>query len=161
MNSNLIKERIEEFAKKDDRVNEDILNEITLYIYATSFPDNDIFFLAKKFKHDVLFDLISYADGEPIILPDKMEFRNNYLVAICFYMKEVLDMTWTEIKEVLNLPEKDKDLISSISIGKKINKLKEKFSYDIQKLLKQIKITDIRDIVKEKEQLDERIRKDK
>jgi hypothetical protein len=161
MNSKLIKQRIEEFTKEDQRVNEEILNSISFYIYASEFPDSDIYFLAKKFNIDIIFDLISYADGEPIRLPNKDEFRNNYLVAICFYMKEILNMNWEEIKDVLNLPEKDRNLISSISVGKKINRLKEKFSYDIESLLKQIKITDIRELVKERDKIDERIREKK
>ena len=156
MQNKLIKERIEEFLLKDKEINRQLFNELSLYLYCESMPDYDIYFLAKVFSDETLFKLVSYADGEPVILPDKLEFRNNYLVAICFYMKEILGMSWNEIKDVLGLPEKDKDLISSISIGKKINKLKEKFGNDIERLLCKIKITDIRELIKEKEDLDER-----
>lgn len=160
MQSNLIKERVDEFIDKNKQLNSEILQELTLYVYAQNFVDSDVYFLAKKLDTESLFKIISYADGEPILLPSKVEFRNNYLVAICFYMKEILEMDWNEIKEVLNLPEKDKDLISSISIGKKINKLKERFANDVEKLLKQIKVSDIRDIIEEKEKIDERFNKE-
>ena len=160
MQNELIKERIDEFVNNNEKLNSELLNELTLYVYAQELVDSDVYFLAKKLDTESLFKLISYANGEPVILPSKTEFRNNYLVAICFYMKEILGMTWVEIKDILNLPEKDKDLVSSISIGKKINKLKSKFNNDVEKLLKQIKITDIRDLVKEKEEIDERFNKD-
>ena len=160
MQSNLIKERIDDFVNKNQKLNSEILHELTLYVYAQNFVDSDVYFLAKKLDTESLFKLISYADGEPVILPSKTEFRNNYLVAVCFYMKEILEMPWDEIKEVLNLPEKDKDLISSISIGKKINKLKERFANDVEKLLKQIKVTDIRELVESKEEIDARFDKE-
>jgi len=160
MQNSLIQKRIDEFVDEEQVINREILNRLSLYLYASNLPDSDIYFLAKIFEDDVLIKLVTYADGEPIILPDKVEFRNNYLVGICFYMKEVLNMNWNEIKEVLSLPEKDRDLISSISIGKKINKIKEKFGHDIEVLLKKIKITDIRDLVKEKEELYDRFDKD-
>lgn len=159
MQSILLKERVDKFVEDNKKLNSELLHELTLYIYATELVDSDVYFLAKKLDTNSLFTLISYADGEPIVLPSKIEFRNNYLVAICFYMKEVLDMEWHEIKDVLNLPEKDKDLISSISIGKKINKIKNKFANDVEKLLKQIKVTNLKDLIDSKEEIDERFDK--
>jgi len=157
MNDRIIKERVDDFVKEDKRINKEILNELSLYLYATEFPDSDIYHVAKILNEESLMELVCYANGEPIYLPSKLEFRNNYLVGICFYMKEVLKMSWDDIKKVLNLPEKDKDLISSISIGKKINKLKEKFSKDVQRLLKKINVSCIDELIKEKEDINERI----
>jgi hypothetical protein len=156
MQSQLIKERIESFLNEEKRINRELMNEITLLLFCSEFPDSDLYFLAKRFDDNTLFELISYADGEPIRLPSKEDFRNNYLVAICFLMKEKLGMSWGEIKEVLNLPEKDQKLISSITIGKKIKKIKEKFNADTNRLLSKIIINDIRDLKKEKEDIDER-----
>ena len=78
MNDKLIQERIDDFVKKDKRINSEILQEISLYLYSSEFPDLDVYTLAKKFDTDTLFELVSYADGEPIYLPPKIEFRNNY-----------------------------------------------------------------------------------
>lgn len=136
MQNNLIKNRIEEFFKKQKKDNEDILYQLTLYIYSIDeIEESDLYHIAKIIPHKYLNKLINYCDGTPTKLPSKEEFRQKYLIANCFFMKEILGYDWKKIKEILNLPKNDLDMFSSISIGHGISRIKEKLNKDLKDLL--------------------------
>lgn len=144
MHSAFIHERIDEFLEKEKKCNKNLLNQLTLYIYALESieNENDTYLLAKLLPPEILIRLISYYDGDSLKLPTKEQFSKAYLVAIAMYLKEILEYDWVKIKKLLNLPENEKDSLSSISIGRRINTIKAKFNNDIHKLLNNLDIED-------------------
>jgi hypothetical protein len=146
-----IKDQLEEYFKAQEKADEDVLNQIILYIYylESKSSNSDLFILARLLPNDVLYKLISYYDGDILKMPSKEEFKKSYVVSICFYLKEVKGWSWEQIKEFFpSNPEYD-DLLSSISIGKRINKVKDTLGKDLMNLIKTLKIEKIKKFQKE------------
>jgi len=146
-----LKEQVEYYFKTQEQNDKEILNQITLYIYYLEgkTTNSDLFILARILPFDYLNKLVSYYDGDILKMPSKEEFRKAYITAICFYLKEIKNWDWTQIKEFFpNNPEYN-ELLSSISIGKRINKIKDSLGSDLFKLLKNVKIEEIYNVEKE------------
>ncbi len=136
MQNNLINDRITEYFKQQEQCNKDILYQLTLYIYSwEETNESDLYHMAKIIPHEYLDKLINYCDGVPPKLPSKEEFRHKYLVANCFFLKEILGYNWQKIKEILNIPENDINMLSSISIGHRISRIKDSLTKDLKKQL--------------------------
>jgi len=140
-----IKEQLEQYFKAQEKADKEVLNQIILYIYylESKSTNSDLFVLARLLPSEILYKLISYYDGDIIKMPSKEEFKRAYIVSICFYLKEIKGWSWEEIKNFFPNNVDYEDLISSISIGKKINKIKETLSNDLLELLKSLKIDKI------------------
>ena len=123
-----IKKTLEEYLKVEEETASNIFNQLALYIYSLNSDTHDLFILAKlvpecKTPEEYLNKIISYFDGDRLQLPSKEEHRTLLLTAVCYYLKVIKGYNWQQIKELLDLPENNKNLLSSISIGGKINKL--------------------------------------
>jgi len=132
----LIKDRIDEFFDEERKNNETLLEQLTLYIYGLDEGnETDLYILAKILPQEYLNKLINYCDGDSLKLPSKEEYRKKYLLIVCFYMKEILGYEWARIKKVLNLPENDVKMLSTISIGHQITKIKKSLNKDLRKMM--------------------------
>ena len=151
MQSSYMNQRIDDFLETEKRCNKELLSELSLFIYSQQAKENDLYLLARMLSTEDLIKIISYFDGDKIQLPTKEQFFRTYITSIAFYMKEILELDWKAIKEVLNLPVNEADQLSSISIGRNINNIKEKFSKGIYKILNKIDMdeTEIKKIKKE------------
>lgn len=141
-----IKELLDSYFKTQEKADKEILNQIILYIYYldSNSLDSDLFILARLLPSDLLYKLISYYDGDVLKMPSKEDFKKSFITSVCFYLKEIKNWEWKEIKEFFPSNEEYIELISSISIGKKINKIKETLGNDLMKLLKNLKIDKIK-----------------
>lgn len=141
-----IKELLDSYFKTQEKADKEILNQIILYIYYldSNSLDSDLFILARLLPSDLLYKLISYYDGDILKMPSKEDFKKSFITSVCFYLKEIKNWEWKEIKEFFPSNEEYIELISSISIGKKINKIKETLGNDLMKLLKNLKIDKIK-----------------
>ena len=119
-----------------------VFNQLALSIFSLESYDSDLYILAKILDHDNLVKVIDYFDGDTIKIPQKDEYRNAYLLAVCFFLKEKKNWSWQKIRETLKLDELNG--ISTISLGKKINVLREALHFDMKQLLDKIEI-DIED----------------
>lgn len=153
----VIKEKLEEYFKIEEEVSLNVFNQLALYIYQleTKNSNTDLYYLAKILDQENLIKLVSYYDGDILKMPTKDELRTCTLVALCFYLKEYKGWDWTEIKSFVNLPENNKELLSSISLGRKINNIKDSLNKDIRKLLKKVKIDNQGDLLKNFESIKE------
>jgi hypothetical protein len=115
----LIKQTLEDYFKKDEILTEQIFNQLTLYIFSLNSDQHDLYLLAKLLDNDSLQKIISYYDGDILRLPTREEYKTNILTALCFWLKTFKGYSWFEIKDYLKIPENNKDLLSSISIGEK------------------------------------------
>jgi len=153
-------QRINDFLETEKKCNRELLAQLTLYIFSLESKEqkHDLYLLAKKLPMEQLIDIISYFDGDTLKLPTKEQFFKSYIISIAFYMKTVLELDWTQIKEILNLPSNESDRLSSISIGRKINDIKEKFSKDIYKIFNSIDL-DVEGIKATKKEIDKVLNK--
>ena len=90
---------------------------------------------------------IEYFNGDIIKIPTKVEYRESLFLSLCFYLKEVRGWNWIQIKEYINLSEADKELLSSISLGKKINAIKDHMGKDMMDLIKNMDIEQLQDVL--------------
>lgn len=144
MQTSFINERINDFLEQEKQCNKEMFAQLCLYIFSLESKENknDLYLLAKKVSLEELIDLVCYYDGDTIRLPNKEQLNDSFLIAFVMYMKEILEYDWPKIKKILNLPENEKDRLSSISIGRRINNIKEKFNKDINKILNKIDSND-------------------
>jgi hypothetical protein len=137
-----LKETLESYFSQEDILNHQIFNELSLYIYSLDHKTNDLFMLARLMKEEDLQKLISYYDGDCLRLPSREAYKTSVLTALCFWLKVFKGYTWQDIKDYLDIPDTHKDLLSSISIGGKINKIKDTLGSNIVALLENIEEKD-------------------
>jgi len=135
---NFLKNVLDDYFLKDELLNEQIFNELVLYIYSLDNNESDLYVLANILPEEYLQKLITYYDGDILKLPSREDYKTYVLTALCFWLKVFKGYSWLEIKEYLNIPENHKDLLSSISIGNKINKIKNSMGHDLLKVLNKI-----------------------
>jgi hypothetical protein len=141
-----IKERLEHYFLLEKKKDEEILNQIILFIYylESSSSQSDLFILGRLLPHDQLYKLIAYYDGDILKMPSKDEFKKSYILAVSFYLKEIKNWNWEDIKKILPDAQQYEEFTSSISLGKKIGQIKEKMNKELYKLLKDLNIADLK-----------------
>lgn len=126
-----LKDIIEHYFQKDEILDKQIFNELTLYVYSLESKDSDLYMLAKMLDEESLQKIIAYYDGDSLKLPTREEYKNCVLTALCMWLKTFKGYSWIEIKEYLEIPENNKDILSSISIGGKINKVQDNLGKEL------------------------------
>lgn len=106
---------------------EEILNLVIGITYASESANNDLYILSKYLKDDDIKNLIFNLSGKKIQLPTIDDYYKSTMISLCFYLLEIKNMSWEEIKEVLKnnnsvLYEK---YFNTIDIGKKVSKIKK------------------------------------
>jgi hypothetical protein len=48
--------------------------------------------------------VVSIAKGKTISFPSEEEYQDSIITTLCYYYKEIENISWEEIKEVLNMP---------------------------------------------------------
>lgn len=142
---------IDNYFSEHKLLDQQIFNIVRLYIYeikAKQF-DSDLHLLGKLLQPEELSAIVEYYDGDVMKMPKKSELLEATFLTICFYLKEIKGWNWIEIREFVNLPEADKDLLSSISIGKQINGLKETMGKDIMELIRNMDLDNLQDAINE------------
>ena len=136
-----ISQKIENYFNVDKRVSRETLELLTWYIY--SLEENrhhDLYLITKILPEKYSSALISYFDGDHIKLPTKEEYIRLRLLAVCFFLKESQGWSWDRIKMFLNISGRDIDEFSSISLGNKINKIKDNLNKDIRDIIENSEI---------------------
>lgn len=133
-----LKDTLDAYFKKDDVLTESLFNQLSLYIYSLE-SKSDLSMLAKILPEEYLHKLIAYYDGDILKTPSREEYKTCVLTALCFWLKTFKGYSWVEIKEYLDIPENNKDILSSISIGGKINKIRDNMGDDLINNLDKIK----------------------
>jgi len=148
--NDLVYERLENHIKTIDENDLKIFYKLSLLIYQIECKETDLYMLANIISPKELIRLISYYDGDVMKLPSKAEFREAFFLTITFYLKEIKNMSWNGIKELLSLPEKDDELLSSIAMGRKISQIRQDIFKDaVQTLQDNISKEKLNSIIKE------------
>ena len=132
----IIQQKLAEYFETSQQADIDVFNQLVLYVYAVESQNSDLHLLAKILPQEYLTKLINYYDGDILKLPSKENYMQCYLIALSYYLKCIKGMSWSEIKEMIDLHEKDKDMISSISLGYALNRINRDMSRDLKAILK-------------------------
>ena len=148
INKDPIRNSINEFFILEKQNAEKIFTQLFLYICSletknSSNSSSDLYILAKLLKVEDIKKIVDYFDGDIIRIPRKEDYRNSMLVALCFFLKVIKDYEWSDIKDFLSLSENNSDMLSPISIGRKINNIQKSLSKDIIIALKELEINNI------------------
>lgn len=138
MVTQLIRDKLDEYFNIEDKNEEKLFTELTLLVYSLNCINSNLCEIAKILPKKYINDLINYLPNSTIKLPTKEKYLESEFIAICYYLKVIKGYSWVDIKKFLDLPEKEKSLLSSISIGNKINKLHGIISKQLLKKLKDI-----------------------
>jgi len=146
-----IKTILETYFEKDTLDNKELFNQLLFYIYAINNTTSDIYMLAQLLPDEYLTKLIFYFDGDTIKLPSKKEYKILLLTALCFWLKEFKNLSWNEIKQIIDFDILEKSIeISTISLGNKIIKLKKQMGEHLYKQLQNQNIENIIELVQDK-----------
>jgi hypothetical protein len=134
--SQVIKEKLQEYFKQDAENISALFHQLSLHIYEIEAYETDLHILAKILPEEYLKKLIAYYDGDIIKMPTKENYQTCLFLALCYYFKEIKGWSWNRIKDFLNLPEHNQDLLNPIMIGRKINKIKKNIQKYLLSILK-------------------------
>lgn len=137
----VIKNKLSEHFKRDENTSS-LFHQLSLYIYETEAKETDLHILAKILPEENLMKLIAYYDGDILKMPSKEKYEDCLFLALCYYLKEIKGWNWNQIKEFLNLPEHNQDLLNPIIVGRKISKVKSNIERYLLKVLKETEITE-------------------
>jgi len=159
---NSINEKVKKYFEADKKVSKESLEIITWFIYQLEENrQHDLWLIAKILPEKYSANLVSYFDGDYIKFPTKEQYIELRLLSVCFFLKEIQGWGWDQIKTFLNINEKDNESFSPISLGNKINKIKEYLVEDIKKILNKCEVKDdfyilksyVNDLKKEKKKV--------
>lgn len=146
-----IKTILEQYFEKETLDNKELFNQLLFYIYTIHSSTSDIYMLAKLLPDEYLTKLIFYFDGDTIKLPSKKEYKILLLTALCFWLKEFKNLSWNEIKQIIDFDTIEQSVeISTISLGNKIIKLKKLMGKQLYTQLQNQNTETIIDIVQNK-----------
>lgn len=140
---NTIKEKLKNYLVVEEETASKIFEQLAFYIYSLESGKHDLYILAKLLPEEDINKMVAYFDGDTIKLPSKEQHKTLLLLSVCFYLKVLKGYSWERIKEFLDLPENNQNMLSSISIGGKINKLQSQISDEFLKMLQTTKIKDM------------------
>lgn len=140
---------IDDYFESQKISDQQIFNILRLYIYQVKSGQSgsDLHLLGKLLQPQELEAVVNYYNGDIIKTPKKSELLESTFLTICFFLKEVKGWNWLQIRDFINLPESDKELLSSISIGKQINQIKENMGKDIIDLIKTVDVDGLEDLL--------------
>jgi hypothetical protein len=78
------------------------------------------------------------------------QYKKALIYAISFYLREVKYLTWSQIKQILNLSEKEEEELKFITVSKKINKIKELLNSTALEALEKTAEEEIKSIAKDR-----------
>jgi hypothetical protein len=140
-----IKKIINEYLQLEEKDAESVFNQLFLYICSIEArtSSEDLYILAKLLKANDIKKIIDFYDGDTLKIPRKEDYRISMLVALCFFLKEIKGYSWSDIKDFIDLSDNNTDILSTISIGRKINNIKAKLGKDILRALQNLHIENL------------------
>lgn len=143
--TNRIFNKIKEYFVVEAKTSDEIFNRLIMWVYGQYVHEYNLYELAKLLPDEHLLRLIDYYDGKLLKLPSKMEFQECFLIAIIFYLKEYKQYSWDQIKNIFDTYPDGKQLFNSISMSKKIlkiRKLKKNLHKQLQLILEDLSLSD-------------------
>ena len=139
-NNSLLKQQIDKFFNQEKKDTQALLYRISLLVYKFIVPETDVYDLLKNgiIDAETLDKIINYKDGELLITPNKKVWKECLLTTLCFYLRNIKNMEWSDIKKQMPLSDQDMSNSLTISLGKKnkffSKRIKEEFQDIINNL---------------------------
>jgi len=138
MLSKVVDDRIEGYFGNSD--NEEFekfwLLSLLIFDLENNNDDSDLYVMAELLNSNptskqYLTALIDHFDGDILRMPTKEKFRYCTMLGICWFLKDIKEWEWTQIKRYMDIPEWmmndiEKEVYTTISFGRRIGKLKQK-----------------------------------
>lgn len=110
---NLLQKRINEALGKSE---ESIVTELVkMSMMKKASKDKDALLITEVFNLlgvEKFTQLITLLDGKTLTLPTKEDFKENLLIILCYYWRDVKGLSWNEIKEKIGT-----DDLNSVKMG--------------------------------------------
>jgi len=116
------------FVKSKNENNNTVLQILSLLTYENT-KNRDLTDLYNLVGVDEFVSIISLFEGRTITFPTKEEVKENLLLALVYYYREIENMSWPEIKEKIPFE------FSTISYSMKIKSLNEKLKKRMNEML--------------------------
>lgn len=145
VNKSSLRKSIDEYLNLEKQTAESVFIQLFLYICSieSQYYVSDLYMLGKILPPEQIKKIIDYYDGDSIRIPRKEEYNVSMLTALCFFLKVIQGYSWADIKDFVNLPENSSDILSTISIGRKINNIQSKIGKDIIKALQNLQLANM------------------
>ncbi len=121
------------FAERTPDESEMIINLVSMTIYSRN--NKDLGDMYHALGMGGFSKIISLFSGRTLTFPDREEFQNQILIALCYYYKELKNMTWDEIKEELPFATEE---VNTIRIGKGIAKLNKEIKNKLRDIFSEV-----------------------
>lgn len=116
--------------------NLDLLKSLSFIIYELeNNSKNDLFMLSKLLDEDSLTKIIDYYNGSTLTIPTKEEYKMCSLLSLFFYLTEIKEMSFSQAKEFIKKNGNVELEFSEQTIGRRLNKVKEKLKIKILELI--------------------------
>jgi hypothetical protein len=126
-----LKSKIEEHFKQSESNLHSMLNQLALFIFSKQMGVNDLYILGKYLSYEQIVKLSDYYNGDAVRMPKREDLKQNYLLALTYFLKEIQGWDWDKIKKYLDYGED----FSAISYGKMIKSLKFQINQDLDRII--------------------------
>lgn len=126
----IIEDRINRLFKNTKKNKSDMIFDIVSLVMYSTFKNKELAKLYKVLDLDSFVSVIKIMDGTIIKFPKKKDLEESFILSIIYYYKEVLGLSWDQIKEKVPFE------ISTISYGIKIKSLDNFIKQKINELFK-------------------------
>lgn len=132
--------KIESLIKTNTETEESMFfHIISLLLYSRE--NDQLSTLYKEVGKEKFSEIIDSLGGQTIHLPNREEYKDVTLVALCYYLKEIKGRSWKEIHDIIPF-----DNINSVKYGKWIARLSRDIKSQISEVFHKLETeTDIQE----------------
>jgi hypothetical protein len=122
------------FTKKEPSETEKILNVVGLIVHSSK--NEDMSRLYSQVGLKAFTEVIEVFGGRTVKFIEKEQLRENLVLALCYYYREVKGYSWDKIKNTLPFE------INPVSMGIRISSLNSKIRKEIDEILEIVEVPD-------------------
>ncbi len=126
---NLFEKRITEMFKSRPPSEFDMLLKTVTMIIAEQAPSDDMVALYNLLSMEDFVRVINLFDGRMIKFFSRKEIQEAFVLALCFYYREIEGLDWKDISEKLPIP------VNPLSYGSRVKKLSQTVKQQLAKTL--------------------------
>ena len=133
--SKLVEKKVKDFHEsyEEDLSSNQVFDSLSFYIYSLQIDKNYLYLLAKMLPDGVIQKLVAYYDGDYLRIPSKEEYYSAKVLAVCYYLNEVRQWSWDEIKDFLEV--QDSEEFNPLALAKQITWVKTNLVRDLKESL--------------------------
>lgn len=130
--NNIFEAHIQDIFKNENSDIEAILSIVSILVFK-NIRDKSILSLFKTLDIDSFTRTLMLFEGRTITFPAREEIEDLFILAICYYYREVEELSWEEIKEIAPFE------IKATTYGLKINNLSNLMKRKMKEIIDGVK----------------------